>query len=993
MKFWSPAGGDCSWSNPNNWSPPGVPDADYYVEILPNQLGPCITGNAQCSMLDLNPWDPTSWGAQDTVVTVTGTALDVNFGSTVQINSHADYDSKLGGETLVSRAIVNVYGGTVTTPNSANSTNLCGMTIGGGGSTYGDSYGILNMYGGLVSVPRIAIYYGDVNLYGGTLECTTDPNFVFRQDRPENRINVNGGTLKLKGNHVTELSGYITNGRIVCIRGWELGAPVYDGTWTTLSDTVNFNLAWDPQPANNATNVHYKTPDGNSITLSWQEGDLAKQHDVYFGTSTGSLVYQGSRYDANSDPHNWTIADFNFKMYTDYYWRIDETNDSNVLAQGLVWKFTTHDGKAYNPKPVDGATSLSEPLQLSWTAGDWTGVHRVYFGTNSGAIYNANTNHTDGRYRGTVSDPVYPLSRLLENGANPPGASFVLTPGVTYYWRIDEVNGTTLMGGKGTVWSFTPAAYINIDDFEDYNSTDELTANWPDGYSVTGCTSLTGNAGRVLVRDATGKHLQYTYRNGGSGVMAFSEAKRPYSGGTSFTGGGALSPAPKALRIDYRGTAINAVDPVYDRMYVAIEDTAGNVSFYDNPDGNAAQVSNWTSWYSKLTDINAAGDPLPVNMEAISGFAVGFGIRCNNWDFGGGDGNVMFDNIRLYVPMCVPQFGPKADLDGDCDVDINDLDIFVNDWLLKAEPIPFPVMPPSKAPILWYKFNESGQIANPVDSGIGDPNLYTGTVTNFIAQNWDIIGGRDGNGCLYLPPGAGCYVNVPVASLSFMGDANHTTPGGGGISFAVWINADTTAGNMRSSWNGLFSVWNGAVNIETLVVHCPSPFPPTYPTGPGTVFIKTSPSATASAFNMRESDYGGRWNHWAFTKSDYSMKVYCNGSLIGHCDANGQPGDPNANAYGPLFDPNVGAFRIGTSGGNWGMWNGRIDDFQVYDYCLSAEEIAYLASDGGFVPIIPLISPANLNTDGGLPTDANQIVNFADFAILGQEWRTVILWP
>ena len=80
---------------------------------------------------------------------------------------------------------------------------------------------------------------------------------------------------------------------------------------------------------------------------------MAKQHDVYFGTSTGSLVYQGTRYDANSDPCNWTIADFNFKVNTSYYWRIDETNDSNVLAQGLVWKFTTHDGKAYNPKPVN----------------------------------------------------------------------------------------------------------------------------------------------------------------------------------------------------------------------------------------------------------------------------------------------------------------------------------------------------------------------------------------------------------------------------------------------------------------------------------------------------------------------------------------------------------------------------------------------------------------------------------------------------------------
>ena len=71
--------------------------------------------------------------------------------------------------------------------------------------------------------PESHFSHGDINLYGGTLECTGDGNFIFNQNRPENKINVNGGTLKLKGNHVTELSNYIANGRIVCIRGGELG--------------------------------------------------------------------------------------------------------------------------------------------------------------------------------------------------------------------------------------------------------------------------------------------------------------------------------------------------------------------------------------------------------------------------------------------------------------------------------------------------------------------------------------------------------------------------------------------------------------------------------------------------------------------------------------------------------------------------------------------------------------------------------------------------
>jgi hypothetical protein len=1022
-KEWQPAGGDCNWSNPGNWSPPGVPGPCDFIAVLPSQPGPCITGNAQCLAIALNLWDPTSWGGQDTVVTIKSTALDVNFGAALQINSSADYDSATGG-----RAIVNIYGGTVTTPNWLNSppTLSYGITIGGGSSTYGDSYGILNMYGGLVSVPRIAIYYGDVNLYGGTLQCTTDPNFVFSQDRPENRININGGTLKLKGNYVTELSGYIANGRIVCIRGGVLGVPVYDGTWTTLTDAINFNIAWSPQPVNNATNVHYKTPDGNSITLSWQPGDLAKQHDVYFGTSTGSLVYQGSRYDANGDPCNWAITG-SFNMGYNYYWRIDETNDSNVLAQGLVWKFTTHDGKAYNPKPADDANvkPLSEPLQLSWTAGDWaqsTNGHRVFFGTNYSEIGAATITKTSGVYRGTVSSPVYPLSRLAETGPNPPGASFVLTAGKTYYWRIDEVNGATIYGGpsggSGQVpspsptWSFTPAAYVNIDDFEDYNTTAELTANWLYGYTIThtgadtGCNSATakGYAGRALIRDATGKYLQYTYNNSGVnslfGGMFFSETKRAYPGGTIFTGGGVISPAPTKLRIDYKGIATNAANSIspmcgdnadLDRMYVAIEDTAGDVAVYLNPDANAQLVTNWTSWYTALKDINDIahgtapnGTPHTVNLEAITGFAIGFGIRGDVLDSDGVDANsiVMFDNIQLVFPTCVPEYGPLADFDGDCDVDINDLDIFVNYWLEGDVNWCWPEVTQPRAPILWYKFNGSDPNNLVCDYGTGDANNYTGTISAYITQNWEVGGGRDGNNCLYLPPDAGCYVNVPVASLGFMGDANHTTPGGGGISFSVWINADLTAPAMRTWWNGLFSIWYSGVTMTTLEVYCPSPTIPT------TVdFIKKAPYAAASAA-LPEYDFSGRWNHFAFTKSANEMIIYCNGVVVGDVNT-----ADDADVFGPLFNKNVGAFRIGTLGGNWGMWAGYIDDFEVYDYCLSAAEVAYLASDGDYchiIPIDPIVQKANLKKSN-IP--GTEIIDFQDFAILGQQWRTEILWP
>ena len=81
-----------------------------------------------------------------------------------------------------------------------------------------------------------------------------------------------------------------------------------------------------------------------------------------------------------------------------------------------------------------------------------------------------------------------------------------------------------------------------------------------------------------------------------------------------------LSEQPTELRVDYVGAATNGVDPVYDRMYVALEDSAGNVGVYDNPDGNAAQVTAWTQWYVSLKDIHYAGQPNAVQLAAVSCF-------------------------------------------------------------------------------------------------------------------------------------------------------------------------------------------------------------------------------------------------------------------------------------------------------------------------------------------------------------------------------------
>lgn len=83
---------------------------------------------------------------------------------------------------------------------------------------------------------------------------------------------------------------------------------------------------------------------------------------------------------------------------------------------------------AYAPVPANAAVEVDEQSDLFWTAGTGAVSHDVYFGTTNPPPFadNQATNIYD------------------------PGG---LTQGVTYYWRIDEVNG--LGTTTGPVWSFT----------------------------------------------------------------------------------------------------------------------------------------------------------------------------------------------------------------------------------------------------------------------------------------------------------------------------------------------------------------------------------------------------------------------------------------------------------------------------------------------------------------------------------------------------------
>ncbi len=196
--------------------------------------------------------------------------------------------------------------------------------------------------------------------------------------------------------------------------------------------------AWGPTPADGS--LHPDT----WVNLSWVPGAFAASHDLYFGDDRGQV--EAGAGDTFRGNQAGTFAVVGFPGFpfpeglvpgTTYYWRIDEVNSLNAGSpwKGDVWSFTVPSKKAYKPDPPTGAKFIASNVTLTWTPGFGAKLHTVYFGDNSDVVSNASGG---------------PPTALV---SHTPGA---LEPGKTYYWRVDEFDGTTTY--KGDLWNFTTAA-------------------------------------------------------------------------------------------------------------------------------------------------------------------------------------------------------------------------------------------------------------------------------------------------------------------------------------------------------------------------------------------------------------------------------------------------------------------------------------------------------------------------------------------------------
>jgi len=103
--------------------------------------------------------------------------------------------------------------------------------------------------------------------------------------------------------------------------------------------------------------------------------------------------------------------------------------------------------KATNPVPADRGTLPDTWANLTWTSGETTASHDIYFGDNFADVNNGAPSTFAGNQPLALNYAIVGLFGF----PFPDG----LVLGTTYYWRVDEVeaNGTTKY--KGDIWSFT----------------------------------------------------------------------------------------------------------------------------------------------------------------------------------------------------------------------------------------------------------------------------------------------------------------------------------------------------------------------------------------------------------------------------------------------------------------------------------------------------------------------------------------------------------
>ncbi|AQQ70866.1 hypothetical protein SMSP2_01228 [Limihaloglobus sulfuriphilus] len=459
---------------------------------------------------------------------------------------------------------------------------------------------------------------------------------------------------------------------------------------------------------------------------------------------------------------------------------------------------------------------------------------------------------------------------------------------------------------------------------------DTLIDNFDSNVTAWVGSDLNVSAG-TAVRMGT-QSLQLSYSSAGYAEKTFSKA-------LNFTAGGLES-----LSVLFHGYADNT--SMSNDFYITLTDSSSNSSKV-NYGGESFSLDQqnweaWTAWDVAIADFDNG------SIDLTSVEKVAFGID-------GGQGDIFIDSFYTYPQRCVADLGPAGDLNNDCVVDLADYNVFAADWLATG----YTVTPQAVAgdPVVYYDFEDEGMFAETVTNRStygSDPSLYNGTRTLFSTE-YSTEGAV--GGCIDLLDVAEVgNVSVPASVFDNVTDA---------VSVSVWVNLHVLEENKHAPVFVGFpsspaNVFNGYVPWVAAPMRVR--------------FVTDNSEVVQEDATYRGTDaYIGVWNHYVFTKdiTTGAMRIFMNGDLI-------------AENYTAETMPQISQFMIGASPSFVQRMKGKVDEFRIYDYALSWEEVLTLYGE---------TEPKEVALDSAADLLEDNTVDSQDLQLLTADWLSEILFP
>jgi hypothetical protein len=338
-------------------------------------------------------------------------------------------------------------------------------------------------------------------------------------------------------------------------------------------------------------------------------------------------------------------------------------------------------------------------------------------------------------------------------------------------------------------------------------------------------------------------------------------------------------------------------------------------------------------------------------MNSVAKVYIGLGDR-NSLD-PGGEGTVVFDDVRLYRRKCVPaRRQPAMDFDDDCTVDFVDVMLMAEDWLrTDVNFLDLGIVPQAPgAAVAWWKLEQSDGT-----TAVDYINGYHGV----LEGDYEWTGGHDGGTAVEFENGK---VLVPdAAGLKPLYE----------VSVSAWVYYSENQSSARI-------VVKGADDKETYYIQIDD--------DDASFQVR---DANNKRFEATNAVWRKEWVHigGTFDGDSNSLRCYVNGQLVGK---SAEKTNVTFVTKGGTLSQDTNDLAIGNrSDANDREFEGIIDDVRLYNYALSEAEVVWLASGGsGFVPL-----RSQFNVYDGEPADRVQAVNFRDLTMLAEEWLKTKLWP